>query len=158
VKNGGRSPVAYLRARQQRDGSIRYSKQSAQTPVWVTAQAIMALRQKPLPFASVPRDSKARRPESSAPAASSEHGQDPKPSDKDEKKDKDEPAPEGAQSGVAGKSELGPPAPEAPDVASASTAAATTESGPDYLAALLGVAAVAAGAAAIVAWRRKRVR
>jgi prenyltransferase beta subunit len=46
---------AYLRGLQRRDGSIRYSRSSAQTPVWATAQALMALRRRPLPLGTVPR-------------------------------------------------------------------------------------------------------
>lgn len=50
-----RRALAYLRRLQRPDGSIRYSRGSAQTPVWVTAQALMALRGRPLPLATVPR-------------------------------------------------------------------------------------------------------
>ena len=46
----GRSPLAFLASLQQADGSYRYSRSSAQTPVWVTAQAIAAVRRKPLPL------------------------------------------------------------------------------------------------------------
>jgi energy-coupling factor transport system substrate-specific component len=46
--------LAYLKRRQRRDGSIAYSSSSAQTPVWVTAQALLALRRKPFPLATVP--------------------------------------------------------------------------------------------------------
>ena len=46
--------LAYLRGLQRRDGSVAYSSSSAQTPVWVTAQALMALERKPLPLAAVP--------------------------------------------------------------------------------------------------------
>ena len=42
-RKGGNSPIGYLRARQNGDGSVDYSRVSAQTPVWVTAQAVMAL-------------------------------------------------------------------------------------------------------------------
>jgi hypothetical protein len=35
------------------NGSIRYSRTGAQTPVWVTAQALTALAGKPLPIAPV---------------------------------------------------------------------------------------------------------
>ena len=45
----------YLMRRQRRDGSVAYSSSSSQTPVWVTAQALMALKGKPLPLAAVPR-------------------------------------------------------------------------------------------------------
>jgi energy-coupling factor transport system substrate-specific component len=45
----GRSPLAYLRSLQVQDGSFRYSRTSAQTPVWVTAQALAAVKLKALP-------------------------------------------------------------------------------------------------------------
>jgi energy-coupling factor transport system substrate-specific component len=46
---------SYLVKLQRGDGSIAYSSSSDQTPVWVTAQALMALRGKPLPIATAPR-------------------------------------------------------------------------------------------------------
>jgi squalene-hopene cyclase-like protein/prenyltransferase/squalene oxidase-like repeat protein len=49
----------YLLRLQRRDGSVAYSASSSQTPLWVTAQALMALEAKPLPLAAVPR---AQRP------------------------------------------------------------------------------------------------
>lgn len=58
VDAGGRTlsrALAYLRGLQRRDGSVAYSSASTQTPVWVTAQALMALRRTPLPVATVPR-------------------------------------------------------------------------------------------------------
>jgi hypothetical protein len=45
----------YLVRLQRSDGSVAYSSTSSQTPVWVTAQALMALEGKPLPLAAVPR-------------------------------------------------------------------------------------------------------
>ncbi len=65
-KGGGAVSRAqsYLAGRQRGDGSIAYSSSSAQTPVWVTAQALMALEGKPLPLATVPRK-KRRRAEAS---------------------------------------------------------------------------------------------
>jgi energy-coupling factor transport system substrate-specific component len=41
-----RSPLGFLESLQTGNGSIRYSRTSAQTPVWVTAQALLALAQK----------------------------------------------------------------------------------------------------------------
>ena len=46
---------SYLVGLQRGDGSIAYSSSSNQTPVWVTAQALMALKGKPLPIATAPR-------------------------------------------------------------------------------------------------------
>jgi uncharacterized membrane protein len=60
VKRKGHSPLSYLRSLQSKDGSIRYSRASAQTPVWVTAQALDALRQKAFPLAPAPRRAKSR--------------------------------------------------------------------------------------------------
>lgn len=62
-----RSPLAYLRSLQAGDGSVRYSRRSAQTPVWVTAQALTALARKPFPLEPV-RRRRARRARA-APAA-----------------------------------------------------------------------------------------
>jgi energy-coupling factor transport system substrate-specific component len=52
--------LGYLRGLQRRDGSVAYSSSSAQTPVWVTAQALMALERTPLPLAAVPREERTR--------------------------------------------------------------------------------------------------
>jgi len=42
-RRGSRSAVAYLESLLTASGSVRYSRTSAQTPVWVTAQALIAL-------------------------------------------------------------------------------------------------------------------
>jgi hypothetical protein len=62
--------LAYLRGLQRRDGSVAYSPSSGQTPVWVTAQALMALERQPLPLAVVPREQK--RPKSAPHRAAAE--------------------------------------------------------------------------------------
>ena len=56
VRSAGRSPLAYIRSLQRRSGRVDYSRTSEQTPVWVTAQAAMALERRPLPLAAVPRE------------------------------------------------------------------------------------------------------
>ncbi len=65
--NAGGAPLsralAYLRGLQRRDGSVAYSSTSRQTPVWVTAQALLALERAPLPVATAPR---AKRPRAAA--------------------------------------------------------------------------------------------
>jgi energy-coupling factor transport system substrate-specific component len=55
TREGSRSPLGYLRSLLAPDGSVRYSRTGAQTPVWVTAQALTALAGKPLPIAPVGR-------------------------------------------------------------------------------------------------------
>jgi prenyltransferase beta subunit len=53
-KHGGsRSPLGYIESLVAPNGSVRYSRTSAQTPVWVTAQALAALAGKPFPVAPV---------------------------------------------------------------------------------------------------------
>jgi energy-coupling factor transport system substrate-specific component len=70
VRNGGKGPIAYLQSLVNPDGSVRYSRTSTQTPVWVTAQALLALERKPFPLARVPRARAARASTAAAPAAS----------------------------------------------------------------------------------------
>jgi energy-coupling factor transport system substrate-specific component len=49
-RGGSRSPLAYLRSLVMANGAIRYSRTSAQTPVWVTAQALVALAGRAYPL------------------------------------------------------------------------------------------------------------
>jgi energy-coupling factor transport system substrate-specific component len=49
-RGGSRSAMAYLRSLSAPDGSVRYSRTSRQTPVWVTAQALTALARAPFPI------------------------------------------------------------------------------------------------------------
>jgi hypothetical protein len=58
----GRSPVAFLASLRTANGSYRYSRTSAQTPVWVTAQAIAAVRRKAFPLRPPPRRPHKHRP------------------------------------------------------------------------------------------------
>ena len=76
---GGRSPLDYLASVKAADGHYRYSTATDQTPVWVTAQALMAVNGKAFPLAPVSRRTqpqagggrRARRPPSpSHPGAS----------------------------------------------------------------------------------------
>ncbi len=59
VRRGGRSASAYLRSLITASGAVRYSRTSAQTPVWVTAQALLALSGRPFPLPRVARASSA---------------------------------------------------------------------------------------------------
>ena len=65
-RNSTRDPMSYLRSLTAEDGSVRYSRSSRQTPVWVTGQAVAALARKTLPLAPVKR---ARRSVTAVPAA-----------------------------------------------------------------------------------------
>ena len=47
--------LSYLESRRAADGHYRYSASSDQTPVWVTAQAVLAVNRKPLPLPAVAR-------------------------------------------------------------------------------------------------------
>ena len=55
VRRRGRSGLDYLAERQRADGSYAYNAASAQTPVWVTSQALLALSREALPVEPVPR-------------------------------------------------------------------------------------------------------
>jgi energy-coupling factor transport system substrate-specific component len=71
-RSGSRDPMAYLRSLTAATGEVRYSRTSRQTPVWVTAQAVMALARKPLPLKPVRRARRAAQPSptpATAPAA-----------------------------------------------------------------------------------------
>jgi energy-coupling factor transport system substrate-specific component len=61
-RDGSRSPLAYLRSLVMPGGAVRYSRTSAQTPVWVTAQAMVALAGRAFPIAPVPRAPRAAAP------------------------------------------------------------------------------------------------
>jgi len=52
-RNGSRDAYGYLASLVGPGGVVRYSRTSAQTPVWVTGQALMALARKPLPLGRV---------------------------------------------------------------------------------------------------------
>ena len=61
VVAGGRGGAAgaaldYLRSLQAEDGSVQYARGNGQTPVWVTAQALLAFERAPFPLAAVPRE------------------------------------------------------------------------------------------------------
>jgi energy-coupling factor transport system substrate-specific component len=49
-RDGSRSPLGYVRSLVEPDGAVRYSRTSAQTPIWVTAYAALGLARKPLPL------------------------------------------------------------------------------------------------------------
>src|SRR5690606_36033548 len=69
VARAGRSGLDYLARMQGGDGSYRYSSSSSQTPVWVTAQALLAISREALPVEHVPRSRDGRaRPAPDAPA------------------------------------------------------------------------------------------
>ena len=55
VRRNGRSGLDYLAERQRGDGSYAYNSASAQTPVWVTSQALLAVSREALPVEPVPR-------------------------------------------------------------------------------------------------------
>ncbi|MHB8240877.1 MAG: prenyltransferase/squalene oxidase repeat-containing protein [Solirubrobacteraceae bacterium] len=61
-RQGSRSPLAYIESLLAPDGSVRYSRTGAQTPVWVTAQALTAIAGKPFPISPVSRGRTAALP------------------------------------------------------------------------------------------------
>ncbi|MGZ4174571.1 MAG: hypothetical protein ACXVQR_08850, partial [Solirubrobacteraceae bacterium] len=63
LRRRARSPLSFLRSMTASDGHVRYSPSTDQTPVWVTAEAALALAGRVLPLAAIP-----------APAGGSEGG------------------------------------------------------------------------------------
>jgi energy-coupling factor transport system substrate-specific component len=80
-RKDGRSPIAYLRSLQRENGSVKYSRASSQTPVWVTAQAVLAFERKPFPLEPVARERRrsASRDAAATAAASPRDGKDEGP-------------------------------------------------------------------------------
>lgn len=50
-----RKGIRYLRSLGTSNGSVRYARGDSRTPVWVTAQALLALEREPFPIGAVPR-------------------------------------------------------------------------------------------------------
>ena len=148
-RRSGRSPLRYLRSLQRANGSVRYSRASAQTPVWVTAQAVMALERKPLPLRAVARErvaTSAAAPAGTAAASGSGAASGGGPSPPKKRKGEPDEAGEG-EGRVAAASAAPAPAPAAavdPEPASERS----DGSGPDWLGVVLTL--VAAGLAAAV--------
>jgi energy-coupling factor transport system substrate-specific component len=65
-RTGGASAPEYLAARQDPDGHFRYSKSRNQTPVWVTAEALVAAADKYFPLSPPPRQPKPSQTSSSS--------------------------------------------------------------------------------------------
>ncbi len=66
VREGGKSALDYLAARQSADGHYLYSSTSDQTPVWVTGQVLTAVAGDAFPIPPVARASKPEAPSSSS--------------------------------------------------------------------------------------------
>ena len=54
-RRGGRTPLGFLATLTEPSGRVRYSRTSVQTPVWVTAQVLLAMARKPFPLRPVRR-------------------------------------------------------------------------------------------------------
>jgi len=67
LKRGGNTPTGYLVSLQTANGAVRYSRTSAQSPVWVTGEALVAFSRKSLPIAPVPLKKKAKTAAAPAP-------------------------------------------------------------------------------------------
>jgi prenyltransferase beta subunit len=68
VRTGGNSPYDYLAARQANDGHYRYSSSSNQTPIWVTAQVLVAVAGKSFPLTPPTRTKQAPPTKSTSPS------------------------------------------------------------------------------------------
>jgi prenyltransferase beta subunit len=68
-RDGSRTPLQYLASLTAPGGAVRYSRTSAQTPVWVTSQALLAFARRPLPLPRVARAAVAAATPAPAPTA-----------------------------------------------------------------------------------------
>jgi hypothetical protein len=152
IRRGGRSPIAYLQSLQRSDGSFRYSRSSSQTPVWVTAQALVALERKAFPLRAV-----------AMPARASSGGSESRAERKREERAAAEKARQkGDDASDAGSSpEAGsapapgtPAAPGSPTSAPAAAADGDSDRGTVWALAIFTAAALAA--IAVSWWRRRR--
>jgi hypothetical protein len=109
VRRGGRSGLDYLASMQAGDGHYRYSASSDQTPVWVTAQALLAVNRRSFPLAAVPVEGDGKGGAGSAAAAPGEAAPAPAKSVK-QAAPAAKPAPQAA---TAGASAASPPPPAA---------------------------------------------
>jgi hypothetical protein len=65
ITSGGNSALSYLTAQQASNGHFRYSNSSDQTPIWVTAEALVAAAGDALPISPPPREKKSKKESSS---------------------------------------------------------------------------------------------
>jgi energy-coupling factor transport system substrate-specific component len=154
LKRGSRTALGYIRSLQASDGSVRYSRRSSQTPIWVTADAIRALAQKPFPLQPVRRLGKSSRDGGSGGAGEGSAGEGGSDSGS---------AGEGGggEAGAAGGGgqKLGPPAPGAKQASSGT--GVTWEKrgdggGGPSAGLLLGITALGLLAAAVAVWLVRR--
>jgi energy-coupling factor transport system substrate-specific component len=149
LHRGGPSPLAYLHSLVRSNGAIRYSRESDQTPVWVTGEVLMALQGKPLPVAPPPST---RVPLSSTPAAS------PSPSPSPSQSSPSAASPAAAETTTSASSSSGPQpvdkrthaAGSASHHAAGTIAAGTPDSGSSAGGQIAGLASVAGLATALV--------
>jgi hypothetical protein len=148
VRRGGRSPLDYLASVQAADGHYRYSSSSDQTPVWVTAQAVLAANGAAFPLSPVPR----RAVSAPAPASSAAQGQAKAGS-------KGQPPKQAGAKGAPASPAAQPPGEAAPVALAPASSAADDGGGGGIPAWLIVLAAAAAGAAAVwggwVLYRRR---
>jgi energy-coupling factor transport system substrate-specific component len=148
VRRGGRSPLDYLASVQAADGHYRYSASSDQTPVWVTAQALLAANGAAFPLSPVPR----RAVSAPAPASSAAQGQAKAGS-------KGQPPKQAGAKGAPASTAAQPSGETAPVALTPASSAADQGGGGGIPAWLIVLAAAAAGAAAVwggwVLYRRR---
>jgi hypothetical protein len=148
LSRSGKSALGYIRSLQGADGRIRYSRRSAQTPVWVTADALRALAGKPFPLRPVARKASASRHPGAAERRAGERGGSGSAGDGG-----------GVGGGASGGSgeKLGPPTPPALKAAARAGGAGSDDEGGPSAGLLLGLTCggllLAAGLIGLVRWR-----
>jgi energy-coupling factor transport system substrate-specific component len=128
-RGGSRSPLGYLRSLVAPSGAIRYSRTSAQTPVWVTAQALTALAGRTLPLRPAPRERRARAAPAATPLPAPAATPSPEPRAEKEEPPEREPEPAAAIA-------VSAPAPAAPAISLAALLVPDKAARAGYIAAL----------------------
>ena len=153
--------LAYLRARQRDNGSVAYSASGSQTPVWVTAQALLAFRRAPFPLVTVPRERRRREPRATERADSADSGRAARGGSRPRTKKagasgSQEEAPE--QAAALESAPVGPDSGSPPDDAAPLRPAAAESDGDDGPSGAVLALAGAAALAAVWLGRRRLVR
>jgi hypothetical protein len=147
-RRASRTPMAYLSSLQQTDGSFRYSRSSAQTPVWVTSQVVAALRRKTFPVRA-PARRRAHVAPASSPAPAAQRKRRPAPRREVARREREDEL--GASTPVIAR-----PVAARPAARRVAVAPRAPEGGGPGAAQLVGAAAAAAVVAGgLLLWRRR---
>ncbi|HEX8647714.1 MAG TPA: prenyltransferase/squalene oxidase repeat-containing protein [Thermoleophilaceae bacterium] len=156
LKRGSRTALGYIRSLQSSDGSVRYSRRSTQTPVWVTADALRALAGKSFPLRPVKRLGKSARDGSGSGADGEDGSGGGSGSGSGAEGGDGGGGGEAAPAAGGGGQQLGPPAPGTQQTSSGVTWEKRGEGGGPSAGLLLGLTGAGLLAAGVAVWLFRR--